>query len=355
VHSSISNSEPPFFPRALLLLAATATLVVLVAQVAGAHSPRPPLVPPHLETATAPRRLIAFGNSYIAAAISPAALTQALAARGLQVTLHQLTGGGWNALHYVVLARLVEDTLRPRRDVVLLDVSPHALDDAEPDAHLDVIPPASAWTVATLPSAPTEVRLDLLLDALAPLYRHRLLWQARAWTRLGARATAAVACAALPAALVRPPATAPPFMLVTDPQLDFVVREIRGDRAAFREQNRRWLRDWMAHARFGGYKREALEQAIAGLSERGIQIVLLATPRSRWFDEEFEKTTAGQSYQATVASLARRAGGRLLDRWDARFGDEDATWDDYHLTPTTSAAFDEAVAEALAGMPGLRW
>jgi hypothetical protein len=346
MRSSTSSSES-FFSRACALLASAGLITLALAALFGRlHRPQP-LSPAPAEVAAVEREVVGLGNSHFEAAIDPDAVTRAFATHGERVTWHQYTGGGWNALQYLMLAQLAGDVLRPGRDLVLIDASPVALNEAEEDDHLGTIRPDAAWSVARLPGLPMESRLDVLLGALSPLYRYRTALQAAFWAHLEP-----LVARRAPARLVRPSAAPPPFTLVTDPGRNFVIREVRGDREQFRAQHRRWLDRWIARARFGGYKREALIRAVAGLRARGIDVVLVETPTSGWFRARFDASEAGVAYRAALTAVAQAAAGRLLDHWPARFDEDDRYWDDYHLASTQAADFDAVLVEQLVALLG---
>ena len=83
------------------------------------------------------------------------------------------SGGGWDSIHYYMLALLSRDRLRSRREGVIIEVSPFSLNDAETDNRINAVRPEVALTLADVPGEPIEDRLKILVGAVGGLYRYR--------------------------------------------------------------------------------------------------------------------------------------------------------------------------------------
>ncbi|HXC62636.1 MAG TPA: hypothetical protein VNV63_08170, partial [Nitrospiria bacterium] len=178
--SSISSSEDPtavihssFFAQGLVLIAITIAVTLALGHATVLLHHPDPVIPSRSDLSTADHLVVAFGNSRFFANIDFDELGKQLSKPGDDVKVSDFTSGGWDSLHYYMLALLYKDVLRPGRDAVLIEVSPLSEDDNESANYLDVIRPSLAWRVAELPGIPLESRLDILLGAVADLYRFR--------------------------------------------------------------------------------------------------------------------------------------------------------------------------------------
>jgi hypothetical protein len=297
--------------------------------------------------AAAEHFVVLFGNSHFEAAIDPARLARDLSNQPGEVAARAFVGGGWDVLHYYTLALLAQHVLRPGRDVAVIEVCPLSLDDSREHNRLGVIRPEASWAVASLPGAPAELRLDVLLGAVAGLYRYRLSLQAGVVLPFLERAATRAGTVLGQIALVGAPQRAPAFELITTPGRDFVIQEVRGDRGAFAVRNRAALERDLAALRLGDYKLAALERAIAELRGRGVEVFLVETPTSRWYSARLAQTEAYGRYRAEMPRLAARQGAHLVDHWSDAFTSEDGFWDDTHMMAGSTAAFTDALARRM--------
>jgi hypothetical protein len=347
MHSSISSSDPAplglarFFAVILVVLG----LPVLVGHLAGQTYQPTPLTVPEATIAAASRVVVGFGNSRLEAAVDPAQLSAELSAvTGAPVAAMGLNGGGWDTLHYYQLALLNRDRLRPHRDVVLIEVSPLSLDDSRDHNHLGVIRPETCEAIAALPGAPIELRLDVLLGGAAGLYRYRPQFQRLISRRLDRERDRLLPVLA-GAGLLRAPAPAP-FELILEPGRNFVIHEVRGDRAAFQRAARRQLEADFA-PRTTGFKREALRRAVRLLREREIEVFLVQVPVSAWLSGRLAASAAGPRFRDEMRALAAEAGARLLDEWPAELSDESNYFDEMHMVSAATRGFTHALAATL--------
>jgi hypothetical protein len=336
----------PFFGRALVLLAVVLAVGLGLGRAAGrAYRPKP-LAPTAEEVAASERFVLILGNSVFEAGIDPARLAAQLSSPSQAARARMFTGGGWDALHYYMLALLAKDQLRPQRDAVVIEVSPSSLDDAQPGNRLGTLRPEVARELISLPGAPLETRLDVLCGAVAPLYRYRMSLHgvlAERWARAAAAAGPALGGAGLAGAAPRQP----PFRLVTAPGRDFVIDRIEGDREAFLRVAAEQTAALAGRIEVGGFKRVALERAIAALRARDIPVVLVQTPSAPWHEQLMARGAAAGAYQALLERLRRDTGVTILARWPAPLREAGKFWDGNHMVAGATAAFTDALAAEL--------
>jgi hypothetical protein len=339
---STSSSERSFLGRALLWLAVALGSALGLGALAGQFYQPKPLSPSRAEIESRPHWLLLFGNSRIAAAVDERALSAQL---GEGVTARAYTGGGWDALHYLMLALLSESVLRPGQDAVLIEVSPLSLNDHAPESRLGVIRPETSWTIATLSGAPLEARLDILLGAVAPLYRYRPSVQSALENKL--RQAAKRLMSALEGlGWVSPSATEPAYELVTDPERDYVIREVRGDAEALRRAARESFGRELSGLSFGGYKRAALALAVSRLRARGVAVYLVEVPVSEWLAKELAAAPGRARYEEFLRELSG-GGAVLLRGWDASLQAPALFFDEMHMMAQATEGFTRALASAL--------
>jgi hypothetical protein len=351
--SSSTSSSSRFFPRAVACLTMVAAVTLMGGRLGGravralidrTHTGgklwAEPLGPQGAVVRTSQRYLALLGNSRFDAAIDPERLAHDL---GEGVVADPYFGGGWDALHYYMLAVLAQDVLRPGRDAVVIEISPLSIDDAAADNRLSFIPRPAAGAIAALPGAPLETRLNVLLGAAASLYRYRVILQGYELER---RLPGAAALLRRVGLLGGPP-RAPRFEVRTPPGHELVIAEVRGDRDAFTAENRARLDRTIGELRLGGYKLAALERAVELLHAAGLTVYLVETPISNWLHERLYATAAGARYVRAVTALAARTGAVLVRDWPARFGDEATFWDDSHMVAPLREAFTDLLARRL--------
>ncbi|MCU1279362.1 MAG: hypothetical protein JWM53_2908 [bacterium] len=333
--------EPaPFFARALLLLAVTATIAVGGGHMAGRFYRPRALAPSSRELAGTDRFVVLFGNSHFEAGILPDRLAADLSHDGQTVHAQAFTGGGWDALHYYMLALLSKDILRPGRDLAVIEVCMQTLSDANDHNRLGVIRPEAAAAIAALPGAPAELRLDVLLGGIAGLYRYRVSLQAAVSPRLDELARRIGEQLHVAGEL----RVAPKFELVTMPGMEFVIKEVRGDRRAFQEATRATLSKGVPAIRVGGYKLAALERAVAVLQGRGIDVWLVETGTSSWYSEELRRAPDWNAYVEAMQRLAAQPHVHYAADWPASLSADDQFWDDTHRVGTSAPRFTDELA-----------
>src|SRR5262245_13269689 len=124
---STSASSGSFFGRGILLLGLSLSSALGLGHLAGrAYAPQP-LSPSPEEVAASDHFVLILGNSYFASGIDPEALSRSLSRPGVSIQARAFEGGGWDAIHYYMLALLAEGALRPGRDAALLEVSAFSL------------------------------------------------------------------------------------------------------------------------------------------------------------------------------------------------------------------------------------
>ena len=329
------------------MIASALCLATLVGYLAGRFYRPQPLAVTREEVSASDRLIVVFGNSRTEAGLDPTRLTRALSADGTTVRARVFSGGGWDSLHFYQLALLNRDLLRVSRDAVIIEVSPLSANDADSGNRLNVIRTDAAVQVAMLPGAPLETRLTVLLGGVNTLYRYRLLIHARVIEPMLDRAAAALGRRFEAVGIVGPPRTRPAFELVTAPGRDFVVAEVRGDRAAFRAASRTAKREAIARVTYGGFKLEALRRAVMTLRERGIRVYLVQVPVSTWLADELHRAAVWPRYHASMTALARETGATFLSGWSVRLSDDGKFWDDEHMVASATEEFTDALADAL--------
>ena len=337
----------PFWPRALAIVAFALGLALVAGHVAGRFYAPQPLAPTAAELRGADHFVTIFGNSRTEAGLDPERLARGMSDATVVTRARAFTGGGWDAIHFYQLALVHRGVLRPGRDAVLIEVSPLSANDALTANRLGVIRAESAWQVAALPGAPVETRLDVVLGALAPLYRYRVSIQSGIVGPALGRLADGVARVLAPWGLVSAGHRAERFELVTYPGREFVIKEVRGDRQAFTEASRRRKRATVAGVTYGGFKLEALRRAVTALRERGIAVYLLHVPVSAWLSAELDAAGVGSRFREETRALASATGARLLSDWPAELSAESRFWDDEHMVADAAETFTAAVATAL--------
>lgn len=356
MHSSTSSSsaalvEPqaapagaPFFGRALVLLAIAALVAVGGGHLAGRLHPPQALAPSAQEIRGSDHFVVLFGNSHFEAGVLPDRLASDLSRDGRKVRAHAFTGGGWDALHYFMLGLLSQNVLRPDRDLAVIEVCPSTLDDAADHNRLGTIRPEAALPVAMLSGAPIELRLDVLLGGIAGLYRYRASLQSTMLPRLERVASHLGERLHLAGEL----RVAPKFELVTMPGMDFVIREIRGDRLAFQRASRAGLADGAPKIKVGGYKLAALERTVELLRRRRIEVWLVETGTSSWYDAQLRSVPAWGVYKDAMRRLAALPGVHYAADWPADLSADAEFWDDTHRVGTSAPRFTDELAKRIA-------
>lgn len=358
--SSISSSEDPnavihssFFARGLVLIAVTIAVTLALGNVTLLVHHSDTLVPSRSNLTTADHLVVAFGNSRFYSNIDFDELGQQLSKPGNDVKVIDSTSGGWDSLHFYMLALLYKDVLMPGRDAVLIEVSPLSEDDNESANYLDAIRPSAAWRVAELPGMPLESRLDLLLGSVVDLYRFRGRIQYFKLAPRLAHATERLGGVLQRVGLEGPPVYSPTFKEITVPGRKYVVKEIQGDVDALRNQDRQYVLTNLQTLRFGGFKFAALERAVGVLRERNIAVYLVQTPTSRWLREQLNRTPSGIRFNQQVPELARRTGAVLLNDWPDTSFDQYRFSDDMHMFFGANGMdyFTSRLAQRLSGQP----
>jgi hypothetical protein len=302
------------------------------------------------EVAGAEHFVLILGNSRFEAGIDPARLTAEL---GPRVQAQAFNGGGWDALHYYMLAILSRDLLRPGRDAVLIEVSSTSLDDGQPANRLGTLRPEAAREILALPGEPIETRLDVLTGAIAGLYRYRASIH---YVALGPRIDQAAHDLEPALARLRLVAGAPmepPYRLKLAPGRDFVIESVEGDGAALREASRKLARLNVGKLQVGGFKLTALARAVALLRDRGIAVFLVETPTADWLARLSAGSAFQKNYLEGVQRIAAESGALLLRDWQPALHDESRFWDDQHMTAGSTVDFTDALAARLR--PALGW
>lgn len=339
MRSSTSSSDDlrehdrPFFGGASGWLAVFAASVLGLCTAAGIVNRPTPLAPTTAELDRQSHELVLFGNSRFEAAFDPDELGTAL---GIGCKMY--SGGGWHALHYQQLALINAKVLRAERDVVAIDVSILSMQQPNP-TRLGVIRPEAAIPVATLPDLPTEARFDVLFGAIDPLYRYRSAIQARLAGPLERVALR------LPLPWGSAP-KAPAYRLVTDPDRNWVMKNIEGDREAFRRESRLHLVDTARTLETVISQRASTEDAVTRLRAAGITVVLVEVPVSRWLEEKMKGPVLTE-HRAWLDRLATRSGAVVARTWPDELYDESLFYDDQHYFSVATPAVDRAFAATI--------
>jgi hypothetical protein len=342
-----SGREPSsFFGQAtLFLLLMLGTSIIIGHGVGRLYRPLP-LSPAPERVVAADRFVLLFGNSRFEAGIDPERLAHGLSASS-RVDAAMFTGGGWDVLHYYMLALLARDTLRPWRDAVVIEVSPLSMNDAQCNNRLGVIRPETALEVAGLPREPAETRLSILLGAVVGLYRYRDSIQQGPLDRGLTVCAGYLSVPLVWVGFLGPPRAEPSFRLIPAPGREYVIQEIQGDMMAFQAANRRRLQATLRTLRFGAFMLRALERAVVILREKNIDVYLVSTPLSRWFQDRVDGSPAGLSFKRALERLASETGAEFLKDWPEHCYDERNFWDDTHMTSQATKMFTDAVAKRL--------
>ena len=349
----IAVARPSFFLSALLLLGVTtATAIGLASGAQVLYHPRP-LAPDPGAVASSDHFLAIFGNSHFEAGIDPNALAVNLSATPGSVKAQMFDGGGWDALHYYMLALLARDVLRPEKDVVVIEVSPTSLNDSQTSNRLGVIRPETATAIARVAGMPTETRLDVLFGSVATLYRYRTSFQSALQLRLEGIAQRGAAWLGRLGLLGAPP-HAPPFELKIAPGRDFVIEQVLGDRAAFLQASKLKAENFVSSLHTGGFKLAALEQAIRVLRERNIAVVLVEPPESNWYEATLLAGPFGVRHRDLVRGIADRTGATYLSEWRPALRENELFWDGVHMVATATPGFTSALALELQDRRVLR-
>jgi hypothetical protein len=139
--------------------------------------------------------------------------------------------------------------------------------------------------------------------------------------------------------------------VVTAPDRNFVILDITGDRAAFARAAHARAVVAMGGVLAGGYKREALERAVRLLRGRGLDVVLVMTPTTRWFEALYPRHFA--AVEQSVEQLAAETGALWIGRWPEAMHDESRFWDGHHMMGGAIPWFTDALALRLR--EALRW
>jgi hypothetical protein len=326
-----ASLQTSFFARGLFLIAIAITITLVLGHAIGLLYRPQPLSPTRSEIAAADQVLVTFGNSRFYSSIDSDQLAKQLTRPGDTVKVIQYSGGGWDSLHYYMLALLAKDVLRPGRDVVLIEVSPLSEDDRDSANKLGVIRPSVARQVAEIPGLPLESRLDILLGAVAGLYRYRGSIQGDI---LGPRLDhlADMVGRILERGRLKGPAVhPPPFKVITVPGRNYVVKEVQGDVEAFRSASREATLANLQALRFGGFKFAALQSSVKVLREHNLAVYLVQTPTSRWLRDHLNRSAAGLLYRKEMPDVAKRTGAILLDNWPDTAYEQYRFRDDMHM------------------------
>lgn len=334
----------PFWRAGLLVIAIVLALPLALGHVVGRLYAPQPLAPSAAEVAASDHFVVVFGNSRTEAALDSRRLARALTGDGSTVRAREYAGGGWDAVHFYQLALLNRDVLRPGRDAVVIEVSPLSANDNLPGNRLGVIRGGAAMQIAALPGAPVETRLDVLVGAVAGLYRYRVSIQSTVIAPAISRVVDPVVRGLARLGFVRPPRNRPPFELVTAPGRDFVIQEVRGDRAAFIAASRERKRAIVTRLAYGGFKLEALRRAVTTLRARGITVYLVNVPVSAWLEGELDAVGAAGRFRTETEALARASGARFLRQWPRDLSADDRFWDEEHMVASAADRFTDALA-----------
>jgi hypothetical protein len=345
--ATADSDAPPdnFFPRAALFLLLAFGTAGAVGHFAGKLYRPHPLTPPPERIARSDRFVLLFGNSRFRASIDPARLASELSVEST-CDAALFTGGGWDALHYYMLALLARDQLRPGQDAVVIEVSPLSLNDAQSNNRLGAIRPEVGFRVAGLPGEPLETRLNILLGTVVGLYRYRGSIQHGPLRRVLSDWADSLARPLARVGLLGPPRGEPSFRLVPNRTGDG-IEAIRGDREAFQAANRSLLEAGLRTYRIGGFKQRALERAVTALREKDVAVYLVCVPLSRWAEDGIDESPVSEPFRQAMASLAARTGASFLEDWGERFHDEGNFWDDTHMTPQVKPRFTDALGRRL--------
>jgi hypothetical protein len=247
-----------------------------------------------------------------------------------------------------MLALLSREVLRPGRDAAVIEIALGSLDDADAQNRLGPIRPEVALREVALLGMPTETRLDILVGAVAGLYRYRMTLQSQVLQPRIAGIVERLAQSLGRLGLVGAPVREPPYELVTVPGKDFVIEKVKGDAAAFQAASRRKLLHTLSSLAVGGFKTEAIIRAAHALAERGVLVFFVQIPTSRWYSDHLFATAAGHRYQASLPEILRASSARPLLEWPQRFSDETRFWDDTHMLDSSKADFTDELASRLA-------
>jgi hypothetical protein len=340
----------PFFGRALCLALLTLAVPLALGRAAGWVYHPHALAPQAAEISASDHFVALFGNSRFEAAIDPARLAETLSTAGSVVKAQAFNGGGWDALHYYMLAIENREALRPERDLAVMEVSPKTLDDSDAGNRLGTLRPEAARAIVSLPGEPLETRLDVLCGAVAALYRYRVSLQSVALAPRLTRLAERIGGLLGRVHVIGPPPATPRYRLVLAPGRDFVIEDVQGDRSALTAASRRQSQLSIGAVRVGGFKTEALRRAIRVLKSRGIAVVLVETPTSEWMDALAASTPALSDYGALVRRLAQDEGARLEREWPRPLHGEQKFWDDLHMVSSAAEEFTKALSARLAGI-----
>jgi len=355
--SFTSNSEAKAKRWGSLSLAATTLTIVLsipilIGYLAGRRYHPQALAVPSVDE-EAPPRIVLFGNSRIDASVDTNLLARYVTGAGLETQAISFSGGGWDALHFYQLAILNQTALRPGRDVVVIEVSPLSLNDANTNNRLGTIRPEAAWAIASLPGLPTESRLDILFGSAVGLYRYRGRVQGMMLQpRLEAVAHGASRLLAH-VGLLGPVAKEPDFKIISAPGREFVVQEIQGNRSALLVAARAKHEHLLASLDVGHEKLEALRRNVNLLRSKKIEVFLLQVPTSRWLNSRLYQTPAGQAFLTGMMTLQQDTGAHWLNHWPESMTDEAYFFDEEHMTSLATVPFTGLLAETLT--PNLPW
>lgn len=340
-----------FFARGLVLIAITIAVTLALGHAAVLFHHQQPLGLTRSDISNFDHMLVAFGNSRFYSNIDFDELAKDLSKPCADVKPIDLSGGGWDSLHFYMLALLTKDLLQPGRDAVLIEVSPLSENDNESANRMAVFRPSVAWKLVEVPGTPFETRLDILLGAIADLYRYRgsipyelmAPWLERVADHVGVMLNRG--------GMEGPPVYSPPFSATIVPGRKIVVSEIRGDVNAYLEQSREYLLPQIQTLRFGGFKFAALERAVSVLRGHDIEVYLVQTPTSRWLREQLDQTESGHRFQLEMPLLARRTGAILLNEWPETAFDPSRYSDDMHMYfgPNGMDYFTTLLSQRLSG------
>lgn len=345
--SDQTQPESSVFRLAVGVLAVLCLSVTLCANIIGrAYHPSPLNIQSN-QFDKFPNILVIFGNSRIEAAFDLRRLEQELG-----VSAHLFCGGGWHPMHYYQLALLNAASLRPGRDSVVMDVSLLSFQGGSPPERLGVIRSETALPIASLQGLPAESRLDILFGSTNNVYRYRLQIQEQQLEPRLTKAAKTTGDFLEKLGLEGPAPTTPKYRFITEPNRNFVMKEIQGDLAAFKASAHESLKKRLTNFQIAPYHKDAAERSVEELRSRKIDVVLVSVPLGRWATDRLSMEESWHKHQAWLDDLAQRTGARLIHEWPEDLLDEKNFYDGHHLfSHATERVSREFARQAKAMIP----